>query len=112
MLRHRRRVLYQQAMCSRLEHTYASATTDVSGLSPLCPPGPRGGVGVSDGGLVLGLAPSEQPPRLVPWQSIERVAPMRHGTFMLHISRVGDVMVPGSMGRQIWERMSERASSV
>ena len=66
---------------------------------------PAGRIAIEPAGLCLHVGPEGEPVdlRQVPWKAIRTVSPVAGGQFSVHVSRVGDVQLPGALGRQIWE---------
>jgi len=107
--RHRRAERRQDAMRKRLVGQYGEAEPPANAI-PLRNPGPPGRIAVGPDGLLVALGRSDQDFRHVLWSDIGHMAPVSGGSFILHISHVGDIAVPGSLGRQIWEAVSPTRS--
>ena len=95
----------QEAMRQRLAGLYDEATPPNETV-PLRSPGPHGHIAVSPEGLLVALGPKETDYRQVLWSDVSIVSPASDGRCVVHISRVGDITVSGSLGRQIWESVS------
>lgn len=89
-------------MRRRLAEAYPAVEV-VSETLPLR--GPSGRVAVDAAGLLIQLgadAPASEL-RRVPWSALRQVLPVDGGRVAVHVAHVGEVLVPGALGRQLWE---------
>lgn len=98
--RRQRRV---QAVAERLAERFLVADGEggEGAVALRSPPGPAGWAAVREDGLYVRLVEGG-PFRRVPWGAVGSVMPAV-GSVCVHVSGVGDLAVPGSAGRQIWD---------
>ena len=92
----------------RLEATYPEAD---EGPETLPLHGPPGRVTVDGDGLLLRFGPEGTPAplRRVPWSALRQVVPIGGGRVWVHVAHVGEIVVPGSLGRQLWDGTGKAA---
>ena len=92
----------------RLANAYDSAEGSGAGEALRSPPGPTERVAVSPEGLLARIDSRTSSPvsHLVPWRHVEQVSSGGPGVIVVRLERVGDVMVPSRLGREIWDRMA------
>ena len=105
----RRRRLERRAVAAMRRRLEASYEPRAPGAPPLPLGAPSGRVAVEPDGLYLGRG-DEDDLRHVPWSAIRNVSPVPGGRLALHVARVGDVEVPGALGRRIWEGVGAAAA--
>ncbi|PAP76927.1 hypothetical protein [Rubrivirga marina] len=100
-MRVRRRKEAFAAMAERLGQAYDPSSFPTGAVLLVSPPGPPGEVAIDESGLHLRIGPSGL--RFVPWSAIQSVMPVAGGRSAVRVSRVGAVVVPAALGRQIWD---------
>ena len=98
---------HYRAILSRLEAGYDPAEPPTEAV-PLR--SPRGRVAVSQEGVLVALGDNGVF-RRVGWRDVGQVQAMGEGSVLIHISQVGDIAVPRTLGREIWDAVSAQAGT-
>ena len=107
--RSRQRRAAVAGMAERLRQSYrASGFTGEP--ATLAPPGVPGKVGVDESGLHLRIGDTDGGLWHVPWAGVQSVTAATGGRCSVHVSRVGVVVVPGTLGRRIWDLVGRARS--
>ena len=100
---------HRRAMRRRFEGSYALAPEGSVGETlALC--SPEGRIAIQPDGLRLHLGGPPERLRHVPWSRVKSVVPVASGRFVVDVSRVGPIVIPGAVGRKLWEVSGARAS--
>ncbi|MAQ92113.1 MAG: hypothetical protein CMM84_01080 [Rhodothermaceae bacterium] len=100
---------HRQAMMRRFEDAYDLAPEDGVGETlALC--NPEGRIAIQPDGLRLHLGGPPERLRHVPWSRVKSVVPVAAGRFVVDVSRVGPIVIPGAVGRRLWEVSGSRAT--
>lgn len=99
----------RRAMVRRFEATYEPVReASVGETHPLC--SPEGSIAIQSDGLRLHLGRPPERLRHVPWSRVKSVVPVAAGRFVVDVSRVGPIEIPGAVGRKLWEVFGSRAA--
>ena len=90
-------------MHRRLVSTYPPADESLDTI-PLR--APAGRIAVVDDGLCLALGEEtgDASLRRIPWSALHRIVAVGGGVVSVHVAQVGEVHVPGTLGRSLWDR--------
>ena len=98
----RKRAVFDR-MARRLAEAHPEGQPDGETVALRSPPGPRGLVAVEADGLYLAIDHGpDSGLRRVPWAAIAHVAPTSGGAYVVKVAHVGSVVVPGTLGRAIY----------
>ena len=100
--RSRQRRAAVAGMAARLRQSYRASGFAGDPVT-LAPPGVPGEVGIDEAGLHLRIGDADGGLWHVPWAGVQSVTPAAGGRCSVHVSRVGVVVVPGTLGRRIWD---------